>query len=273
MARAAAGQALVLPRHVPLQRGAARPLPRALAVRRRGDRVGRSRRRRRGDRAAGSVVPRAAASSSCDSSSTRSAMPNCRPAYRELLRRLPRRARSTSSTTSARERRDTNPMRVLDSKDAARPGDHHGRAAHHRSPVRGRAPPTSPRCARYLDARGVAYDVDARARARPRLLHAHGLGVEPGAGARRPRSRAAAATTGWPSRSAARRTPGVGLRLRASSGLLAARGAAGARRRRAGRRVLSPCSPRARAAAVCTRCWTSGARRASPRRPISPAAA
>ena len=62
---AAAGQALVLPEPLPLQRRAARPRPRALPVRGRGDRLAGRGGRRRGDRAAAPLVPAAAACRSC----------------------------------------------------------------------------------------------------------------------------------------------------------------------------------------------------------------
>ena len=57
------------------------------------------------------------------------------------------------------ERRDTNPLRVFDCKNASLPGGARRRAQDHRPSLRRRAASTSPRCARYLDARGVAYAI------------------------------------------------------------------------------------------------------------------
>ena len=156
--------------------GAARPLPRALAVRRRVARLGRPGGRRRGDRAAGGLVRRARAARRPRAAAQldrRRGLPAGLPrAARGLPRALPRascrrtRRRGSTSTRCASSTRRTRATGGS-SRGAPRITDHLCDAcAEHFASVRA-----------FLDARGVAYRVDARAGARARLLRAHGLGV------------------------------------------------------------------------------------------------
>ncbi len=202
-ARAAARAALVLRADVPLRGAAGGSLPRALAVRGRGDRVGRPRRRCRGDRGAGGVVPRARARRprAAPQLDRRSRLPASLPG---CARRLPRAAARSAVTPSRRSastatrcaswtrrtsatRRSSRTRRASRSYlcDACRA--HFDEVRAHLDGARGG--PRRRRCAR----------------ARARLLHPDGLGVHPGRRRTRAgrRSREAGATTASPSRSAA----------------------------------------------------------------------
>ena len=120
--------------------------------------------------------------------------------------RLPRRARD-ELCDECRERRDTNPLRVLDCKNARAasavmapaPEDHRPPVRRVRGPLRRRP--------RHLDARGVA----VRRRPRRSCAASTTTRAPPGscsgrrAGRADARSAAAAATTAWPSSSAGRR--------------------------------------------------------------------
>ena len=147
----------------------------------------------------------------------------CRPAYLELLRDVPRRARATSCATSTAERFGANPLRVLDCKRAGVPGRDRRRARAHRLPrarpvpahfarVRGgprrarRRLPARPRLVRGLDyyTRTTFEFVGRRARRRRRTrrrrraLRRAGRGAR---GARRPRASASASASSgccWP---------------------------------------------------------------------------
>ena len=187
------------------------PLPRALPVRRRGDRLGGRGGRRRGDRAAGRLVPRArpAATSSC--TSTRSATPPAGPPTARRSSRTSRRC-ATSSRAESQERLEKNPMRILDSKDERDQPFIPDAPRDHRLPLRRlpRAPRDGARAPRRRAASRTCSTTRSCAgstttRAPP------GSGSRSPTAARRRRSRAAAATTGWPSRSAASATPGVGF--------------------------------------------------------------
>ncbi len=158
-ARAAAGQALVRGADVPLRPRPARPLPRALAVRRRVAGLGRPGRRRRGDRAAGGLVRRARAARRprARAQLDRRRKPAARPtascwwptssASAASSRRSPRRG-----STSIRCASSTPRTSATSASSAERPRitDHLCDAcAAHFAGVRG-----------FLDARGVAYEVD-----------------------------------------------------------------------------------------------------------------
>ena len=161
----------------------------------------------------------------------------CRPAYIELLVAFLD-EHVDELCDECRERRHTNPLRVLDCKrescqsvlaQAPKITDHLcEECAAHFAAVRG-----------YLDARGVPYRLDHTLRARARLLHAHRLGVRvrragragddrrrrplrrPGRGAGRPARRRASASdpasSAWPRWRARRRRPtAAGRRSRSS---------------------------------------------------------
>ena len=83
-------QGLLPDAHVPVRAPAGGPLPRAPAVRHRGVRRGRTRRRRRGDRGRRRVPARASGSPGSSSQLNSIGDEVCRPAYREELHRLPR---------------------------------------------------------------------------------------------------------------------------------------------------------------------------------------
>ena len=185
-------------------KGQKRPLPRALAVRRRVARLGRPGRRRRGDRAAGRLVRRARTArrprAGAQLDRRRGLPPGLPRAARGLSRALPRRALGGLADAPRRQ-----PAAHLRLQGRGRPAA--SSPARRASPTTSAttAPRTSRRVRAFLDARGVAYRVTPGDGARPRLLRAHRLGVgHPRRRlAGRARSRAAAATTGWPSRSAA----------------------------------------------------------------------
>ena len=133
-----------------------RPLPRALAAVRRGDRLRRPCARRRGDPAVRRGAPAARRRSSGSCSSTRSAT-------RTAARPTSRSSSSGSTRTTpalddeARQKRATSPLRVFDVKSPARP--RRRSRTHRRSASRSatRASSTSREVRRYLDAFGVTY--------------------------------------------------------------------------------------------------------------------
>ena len=168
--------------------------------------------RRRGHRAAGAPGTARSGSATSSCTSTRSATRPAGPAYREALVAYFEPLRDQLSAES-QERLEKNPMRILDSKDERDQPLIPDAPRITAVPVR-RVPRALRDGARPPRRRAGSTHVRRRhARARPRLLHPHGLGVDPGRrrAARRRRSRAVAATTASPSRSAGKRTPGVGF--------------------------------------------------------------
>ena len=167
---------------VALRPAAEGPLPRALAALRRGDRLGRPRRRRGADpvlrRAASPPRRRATTSSSSTRSATRTAGPRTSSGSR------PGSTSTTPSSTTRRARSaQTTPLRVFDVKServqaAPRRGAEDRREPLRRVPRALRAGPRLPRRGR----RRVRARTDARPRAR--LLHAHDVRVQ-GRGDRR----------------------------------------------------------------------------------------
>ena len=225
-ARAAARPALVLRADVPLRRAAGRSLPRALAVRGRGDRVGRPRGRCRGDRGAGRLVPARSDSALSSCTSTRSAI---RPAGPPTARRSsPTSSRcATELSPESQERLDRNPMRILDSKDERDQALVQAAPRDLAVPVR-RVPSAFRRRARAPHGARGGPRRRRCARARARLLHPDRLGVHPG----RRRARAGDDLGRRPLRRARRADRGQAdagrrLRLRCRAARPRARGSAG----------------------------------------------
>ena len=135
---------------------------------------------------------------------------SCRPAYVEKLECLARRARGALRRRRAREARDE-PAAGLRREEPGRARGARRCAEDRRLALRRRAASTSPRCAAYLDALGVAL----HARLRRSCAASTTTRARPSSSsdrpARRPTSAAAAATTASSSRSAVPPTPGVGF--------------------------------------------------------------
>ena len=193
---------------VPLRAAAGRPLPPAPPGGRRVHRLGRPRRRRRGDRPRARLPVRARACGSGAWSSTSWARP-------PTGRPTPRVLQDVAARPGRRPRRPTTPPRSsrtrcgCSTRSAPRRGPcSPTRRAWSTTSTRRRWP-TASGCRRGCELLGI--DVRGRrdARPRPRLLHAHALRV-PELGARATpsrRSSAAAATTASSSSSAARPRP------------------------------------------------------------------
>ena len=121
----------------------------------------------------------------------------------------------------AQQKRATSPLRVFDVKNERVRAALAGRAEDRRVALRRVRASTSRRCARYLDAYGVAVHARPDARARARLLHAHDVRVRRArTRARRPRRSAAAAATTISSRRSAARRRRASASAPASSGCI-----------------------------------------------------
>ena len=239
------------------------PLPRALAVRRRGHRQRRPAARRRGHRAAGRHLPRASACRGCACASAawatpRAAAPTARGWWTTSSGTL---AALGADGAGAHARQPAAPLRHQGPAACAEVMA--GRAEAARPPLARRPRPTASGCSPRSTRLGIAYEEDPTPGARLRLLHDDRLRVHQRPPGRPERASAGAgATTAWSRRSAGRPRPGIGfgagierivLALEAVEGADERAGARllpGGARRRPARCALLPLLERLRAAGL-----------------------